>query len=153
MLLAPIIGGVYGILHDQLTYSISTEYYTKYKFYQFGLMNEGNEALIAHPRMGVSAVGFMATWWVGLPIGVVLALLGLRHSDYKRMFKVSMKAMIITLIVAFATGLLGLAYGKWYLASAGVGWSMPESLADPENFIALGSMHNFSYVGGLFENI
>lgn len=28
--LAPLIGGLYGILHDQLTYTISPEYYTKF---------------------------------------------------------------------------------------------------------------------------
>lgn len=42
ILIAPIIGGLYGILHDQLTYTISPEYYTKFKFYQFGLMDLGN---------------------------------------------------------------------------------------------------------------
>lgn len=65
VIITPIIGGLYGILHDQLTYSISPEYYTKFKFYQFGLMDMGNEAIFPNPRIEVSAVGFMATWWMG----------------------------------------------------------------------------------------
>lgn len=37
IILPTIIAGFYGILHDQLTYTISSEYFTKFKFYQFGL--------------------------------------------------------------------------------------------------------------------
>lgn len=147
--LAPIIGGLYGILHDQLTYTISPEYYTKFKFYQFGLIDMGNEAIFPNPRIEVSAVGFMATWWMGLPIGLVLGLVGLIHRNNKQMFLATMKAIIVTIIVAFTTGLVGLIYGKLYLANKGVDWWLPENLIDTKNFIAVGSMHNFSYLGGL----
>ena len=145
----PIIGGIYGIIHDQLTYSISPEYYTKFKFYQFGLMDLGNEAIFPHPRIEVSAVGFMATWWMGLPIGLILGLVGLIHKDSRQMLRVTLRAIIVTVMVAFATGLLGLTYGMLYLAETGVTWWLPENLIDTKNFIAVGSMHNFSYLGGL----
>lgn len=147
--IAPLLGGIYGILHDQLTYTISPEYYTKFKFYQFGLMDLGNEAIFPNPRVEVSVVGFMATWWMGLPIGLILGLVGLIHKESKQMFRVTMKAIILTVIVAFITGLFGLAYGKFYLAEKGVGWWMPNNLIDTKNFITVGSMHNFSYLGGL----
>ena len=149
IILAPIIGGLYGILHDQLTYTISPEYYTKFKFYQFGLMDLGNEAIFPTPRLQVSVVGFMATWWMGLPIGLILGLVGLVHKDSKIMFQTTIKAIIVTVIIAFATGLIGLAYGKIYLADTGVNWWLPENLIDTKNFIVVGSMHNFSYLGGL----
>lgn len=149
IVIAPLIGGLYGILHDQLTYTISPEYYTKFKFYQFGLMDLGNEAIFPSPRLQVSAVGFMATWWMGLPIGLILGLVGLVHKDSKQMFNSTIKAIIITIIVAFSTGLIGLAYGKTYLAETGVNWWLPDNLIDTKNFIAVGSMHNFSYLGGL----
>lgn len=148
--IAPIIGGIYGILHDQMTYTISPEYYTKFKFYQFGLMDIGNEAIFPNPRIEVSAVGFMATWWMGLPIGLILGLVGLIHINHRQMFKVTMHAILITVIIAFVTGLIGLAYGKLFLADKGVDWWLPENLIDTENFISVGSMHNFSYLGGIF---
>ena len=147
--LAPLIGGVYGILHDQITYTISPEYYTKFKFYQFGFMDLGKEAIFPNPRIEVSAVGFLATWWMGLPIGLILGLIGLVHKDNKQMFSATIGAIIVTVIVAFTTGLIGLAYGKFYLADTGVNWWIPDNLFDKRNFIAVGSMHNFSYIGGL----
>ncbi len=147
--LGPLIGGLYGIIHDQLTYTISPEYYTKFKFYQFGLMDIGNEAIFPNPRLEVSAVGFMATWWMGLPIGLILGLVGLTIKDNKQMFRITLKAFVLTTIVAFITGLIGLAYGKFVLAETGVSWWLPENLINKKNFIAVGSMHNFSYIGGL----
>lgn len=147
--LGPIIGGLYGIIHDQLTYTISPEYYTKFKFYQFGLMDIGNEAIFTNPRLEVSAVGFMATWWMGLPIGLILGLVGLTIKDNNNFFLTVFKAFILTTIVAFATGLIGLVYGKLHLAETGVNWWLPDNLIDKKNFIAVGSMHNFSYIGGL----
>jgi hypothetical protein len=147
--LTPLIGGLYGVLHDQLTYTISPEYYTKFKFYQFGLMDIGNEAIFPNPRNEVSIVGFLATWWMGLPIGIVLALVGLVHSDSKKLFRATMGAIVVTIIIAFTTGLIGLAYGKFYLADTGVNLWLPDNLIDKKNFIAVGSMHNFSYLGGL----
>lgn len=149
IVIAPILGGLYGILHDQLTYSISPEYYTKFKFFQFGLMDLGNEAIFPNPRIQVAIVGFLATWWMGLPIGLILALVGLIHTSRKKMLRTTMAAICVVAVVAFATGLIGLAYGSVSLADRGVDWWLPDNLIDKKSFIAVGSMHNFSYLGGL----
>lgn len=148
IVIAPLIGGFYGIIHDQLTYTISKEYYTKFKFIQFGFIDQGNEAILPNPRLYASAVGFLATWWMGIPIGIILGLVGLVHKDYKQIFKITMKAFVITVIVAFFTGLIGLVYGELYLANRGVNWWLPDNLIDTKSFISVGSMHNFSYLGG-----
>ena len=36
-----LIAGLYGVLHDQLTYSISAEYFSDFKFYQFSYLDVG----------------------------------------------------------------------------------------------------------------
>ena len=112
-------------------------------------MDIGKEAIFPNPRLEVSAVGFLATWWMGIPIGIILGLVGLVHRDNKQMFRVTMKAIVVTIIIAFVTGLVGLAYGKLQLANTGVDWYLPDNLIDTKKFIAVGSMHNFSYLGGL----
>lgn len=143
------MAGLYGILHDQLTYTISPEYYTKFKFYQFNLSVLGDEAIFPNPRIEVSIVGFLATWWVGLFIGLILGLVGLIHHNAKLMFFITFRALLLTLLVAFITGLYGLIYGKFFLEHAGSNWYLPENLVDHKNFIAVGCMHNHSYLGGL----
>jgi len=148
-----LLGGIYGILHDQLTYSISPEYYTKFKFYQFGFMDVSNDAIFPNPRLYVSLVGFFATWWMGLFIGCLLGLVGLIHTGWKLMFTITLKAFLLTIAVAFITGLVGLFYGHFFLADLPkeefYNWFIPENLVDFKNFIKVGSMHNFSYTGGV----
>ena len=56
-LLGSLVAGVYGIIHDQVTYSISTEYFTRLKFSQFHYANFG-----FRPRVFVGEIGFLATW-------------------------------------------------------------------------------------------
>ena len=51
-----LIAGAYGILHDQITYTISPEYFTKLKFEQFHYANFGLPR-----RVFVGEVGFLAT--------------------------------------------------------------------------------------------
>lgn len=146
--LTPLLAGLYGIIHDQFTYTICHEYYTKFKFYQLGLVDMGTEAILPDPRIAVAAVGFMATWWTGVFIGIGNALVGLLQKDNKIMLKMILKATLITIIITVLTGIVGLCYGKFYLAKTGVNWWLPNNLIDKEAFIAVGSMHNFSYLGG-----
>ncbi len=147
--LMPLVGGVYGVLHDQLTYTICPEYYTKFKFYQFGLMATGNEAIFPNPRVQVSIVGFLATWWMGVPVGLTLGLIGLVHRDQKQMLKSTSKATLVTLAVTLCVGLMGLGYGYFYLSNTEVNWWFPKNLIDKKSFVTVGEMHNFSYLGGI----
>ena len=161
LIIAPILGGIYGIIHDQITYTISEEYYTKFKFIQFGLSqdhwgmghNIGTEKLpeieLRQPRLGVSIIGVLATWWVGMIIGIILGLVGLIHKNGKDMFMKTIKAFILTTIIALVTGIVGLIYGNLFLTKNRPNWYLPENLIDFDNFIMVGSMHNFSYLGGL----
>lgn len=153
ILISCLLGGIYGILHDQLTYSISEEYYTKFKFLQFGFVDFGKEAILPHPRIYVSMVGFLATWWMGFFIGVFLALLGFIHADAKQMLTITLKSFLLTILIAFLTGIVGLAYGRFVLAGQPreefYNWYIADNLNDFKSFIAVGSMHNFSYLGGV----
>lgn len=153
LLVTPVIGGLYGILHDQLTYTISPEYYTKFKFYQFGFVDRVGQTEFPYARLRVCGVGFLATWWMGIPIGLILGLVGLIHSDWDEMFTITMKAIFVTVLVAFITGVIGLLYGFFFLAGqpieAFANWYFPNNLLEFRNFVTVGSMHNFSYIGGL----
>ena len=163
LIIAPILGGAYGIVHDQITYTISNEYYSKFKFIQFGLNNWGMgenigtettpEIKLNNPRIGAAIVGFLATWWVGMIIGIILGLIGLIHRNGKEMFKITMRATLITIGIALIVWIIGLIYGKLFLASNPPNWFLPENLINRTNFIMVGSMHNFSYLGGLIGMI
>lgn len=151
IILSIMIAGIYGILHDQTTYSISPEYYTKFKFIQFGLL-ESYDTPIRNLRLMVAVTGWMATWWVGLIIGIILSFLYLKHKSFGIMIKASVKAILITIALAIISGIAGYTYGSLIMINQPetyAGWYIPESVTDINSFVIVGSIHNFSYIGAL----
>ncbi len=65
------------------------------------------------------------------------------------MFKVTLKAFLLTVIIALVIGLLGLVYRKIVLVPNPPDWHLPDNLIAKDRFIMVGSMDNFSYLGGL----
>ena len=147
-ILATVIAGVYGMIHDQLTYIISPEYYTKFKFIQFNI--DENQL---NTRVAISLVGFFATWWFGLFIGLIIGTLSLKFPDWKIMLKYSIKSIYIILLTTFITEIIGFFYGTFILSerprSYFDSWFIPENIIDLKNYITVGCIHNFGYVGGL----
>ena len=66
LVLAICAAGIFGMLHDQISYTVSNEYYTKFKFIQFDLLD-----LQLPDRVRAAMVGFLASWWMGVPLGVL----------------------------------------------------------------------------------
>lgn len=148
MLIAMVIGSIYGVLHDQFTYTICPAYYTEFKFFQFGIFNYDQPIQLKHPRIWVSLVGLLSTWWFGLLLGFVIGLLDLFYSSQAYTIRLALKAIGINLVIALLTGLVGFIYGKFILQEAPIYWNIPHSVVDVKRFIVVGTMHNFSYVGG-----
>ena len=149
MMLAPLVAGLYGALHDQISYTVAPEYYTKFKFIQFHLTDSPWP-----DRARAAIVGFRASWWMGLPIGAVVGFAGLIQRDANAMLRASLHAFVVAIAVTLLVGLLGLAQG--FLATRGAihradyaGWFLPSDLTDLRRFVCAGTMHNASYVGGL----
>lgn len=153
LVLSPLIGGFYGILHDQVTYSVSPEYFTKFKFYQFGL----KIFILGDQRVGAMLVGILAAWWMGLIIGLIQGALSLLF-DARSMFGRWFRALMITMGIAVVTPVV--AVSVWlviqklspspaetiYLPAF-----VPDGIKvdDAKAFAAVGVIHNFSYIGGL----
>jgi hypothetical protein len=145
LVLLPLIAGLYGALHDQLSYTIAPEYFTRFKYDQFGF----EPAWFGGHRATVAVIGFLATWWVGLLMALFIAPLGLMFKEPAHMRREVIRATGITLGIALLSGLAGLAYGWWFLDSAPNGWYLPDGLSDPHAFLAVGGLHNFGYAGGV----
>lgn len=145
LVLIPLLAGLYGALHDQLSYTIAPEYFTKFKYQQFGFEPEW----FGGHRATVAVIGFLATWWVGLLIALFLVPLSLMFKDPLRMRKELRRTVVVTLGMAAACALLGLAYGWFFIERVPHGWHYPEGVVDQRAFLSVGSMHNMSYLGGV----
>jgi len=148
--IAVILASLYGIIHNQISYTVSSEYFTKLKFIQFGLL----DTAIAE-RVRASMVGFLASWWMGIPIGVLISAVGFIHKGYKRMFKISFRSMLVAIIFTMFFGLCGLVYGYFQTSSINLneyyGWRIPENIENIRRFLCAGYMHNSAYLGGVLS--
>lgn len=145
-----VIASVYGILHDQFTYTVSPEYYTKFKFIMFGLASDPEETM-EYPRLAVTLTGIIATWWVGLIIGIVFGLVSLLHKDRKAMLRSSVKAILLAIAITTVSGFAGLGYGWFTRNTDGIELYYRYeygAIKDIISFHITGCMHNFSYLGG-----
>jgi hypothetical protein len=121
LLIATLLAALYGVLHDQITYSLCPEYYTKFKFIQFGLADEDLAAQFSDPRRQVATVGFLATAWFGALLGLVLGLVALIFKDARTMFRMGGRSVKDFITVgsihncSYLGGLVGLLFGIVYL--------------------------------------
>jgi hypothetical protein len=147
-LLGSVIAGTYGIIHDHITYSISREYFTHFKFDQFNWAN-----LRLGSRGFVSCIGFLATWWVGLIVAWILArrMIPNQSRAIARRKILSGFAVVFAAVIVF--GLFGFAYGI-YRGPAGDYSSWEPALerlgvTDKWSFLRVAYIHNAGYLGGL----
>lgn len=146
LVVAVVLASAYGVVHNQISFTVSPEYFTKYKFQQFGLVDSP-----LPERVRASIVGFEASWWMGPPIGLLVGVAGFLHRGHRRMLKVSLQSFVIVMAFTLIVGLFGLLCG--YLVTGSIateelsGWT-PEDVVEPRRFVCAGFMHNSSYLGG-----
>jgi hypothetical protein len=138
------IAGIYGFLHDQISYTVSPEYFTKLKFQQFYIPE------VLYNRIGAGIVGIKATWWMGLVIGIIIIPIGLIIPGWKNYFIIMVWTFIYIILTALIMGIIALIYGliKYDINNL-PNFNVPDGVENAVNFCVVGNMHNFSYIGGL----
>ena len=143
-----VLAGCYGILHDQITYSISEEYFTRLKFSQFRWANLG-----LPPRAFVAEIGFLATWWVGLFAAWFLARVTVPAFPPRVARRHTLRGFLIVAAFALASFVVGYFLGAWRaFASDLSGWEEARSalgIVDLPHFVHVAYIHNAGYLGGL----
>jgi len=139
-----LVAAAYGALHDQASYAISHEYFTKMKFVQFAWADVG-----LAPRAFASEVGALASWWVGAIAGWSLGRVGFADPPTTPRRDV-VRAFAIVLGAAVVGGAVGAALGV--VASRDVSgwreWTRELWLADTPSFVVVAYLHAGSYAGG-----
>ena len=147
-LLGAVLGGTYGILHDQVSFTISPEYFTKFKYNQFDYADFG-----LPDRIFVAEIGALATWWVGFFCVWFLARRLLPHQPRPLAYRQIILGFALVGVFAVGAGLVGLLYGIWVdLPTEAPHWAHAFRTLDirqPENFIRVAYLHNASYLGGI----
>jgi hypothetical protein len=148
MALGAVAGGLYGVAHDQVTYSMGPEYFTRLKFDQFASAAPpgGSERLFA------GIIGFLATWWVGALVVWILARVSLMRAGILPSAREMAAAVGIVFAVSMTAAAGGWLWGLWRRTTGyDEGWiDLADSLgvADLGAFMSVAYVHNASYLGG-----
>ena len=138
ILSAVLLAGFYGALFDQITYTVSNEFFTKMRFHQHGVKGNVNE------RWEVAKIGFENTWKVGLILGTFLSLGGLLQSSNRKMLAVTMQSIVISMVTGFLFGIIALLF-----AHPSIEIASEMNIENKDAFNKVLSMNNYSYVGGI----
>jgi len=141
---ACVAAGLYGAVHNQVSYTISPDYFHAFKFKQFhvapGLQN----------RVGASWVGWQAAWWMGVVAGGPLILVGRKLFADWSIVRPVLEAYLVLTITALLIG--GGALLRAYLvidaAHLPPFWIPPDAV-DPVAFSRAGELHDASYAGAV----
>src|SRR5947209_7401592 len=104
---ACLIAGLYGALHDQISFTVSPDYYYHFKFHRFRIPEN------LQGRIGAGIVGWYATWWMGLIVGVPILLVGLVLPDWRAYVRHTLIAFTVAAGTAFAVGFGALIYASF----------------------------------------
>ena len=143
-----LIAGVYGILHDHITYSIGPEYFTKLKFDQFRYADFG-----FGERVFVSCIGFLATWWVGFIIAWFFSRRWIPNQPRSLAYLAILKGFAIVFACGLLAGICGYYYGIWRGRDSDYSAWLPIirrlQITDTWAFVRVAYIHNASYLGAL----
>jgi hypothetical protein len=148
LLAGSLIAGLYGAIHNQVSYTVSPEFFHKFKFIQFRIPS------MFHNRLGASIVGFNASIWTGLAAGLPLVLLGFVHREPRTYTRHVLVAFLIVALSAFCWAVAALwlidQYGRFLPPGSTIlAASTPEGVKDRMAFTNAGMMHNLGYIGGV----
>ncbi len=145
LFISSVSAGVYGIIYDQISYSVSPEFFEKLRFPEDGYHVSSR----LHPRLKAAYAGWTNTWPVGLVLGGILSLAGLMHHNLRRMLTTTLLSFFFTLAISFMFGMVGLYMGSTEWGNDDAYVNLRADLHDPTHFKMVQNMQNFSYVGAL----
>jgi hypothetical protein len=128
-LVGGIIAGVYGMVHDAITFRIGPSYFEDFKFDQFRWADFG----LPRPWFAVE-IGFLASWWVGFGAAYFMGRYAGEHLG-----KELLLAVLGAVLRMLALAILAFAISHW----AGIRSAENE-------FQHVAWIHNSSYTGAFF---
>ncbi|HYF36245.1 MAG TPA: hypothetical protein VD994_13205 [Prosthecobacter sp.] len=142
-----VIAGLYGVVHDQVTYTLAPEYFTRLKFGQFAYLNRAQPV-----RVIVAEIGFLATWWVGFFSMWFMGRITVPHESPRRAAKRSFKGVMMIVVTALASAIIAYAIAPEPGDERLMNWGplgQELGITNLSAFVRVAYIHNGSYLGGL----
>jgi hypothetical protein len=154
--IAVVAAVLYGLINDQITITISAEYFATFKRDQFAPVLQQVGLLGAPTRIQAVIIGALAAWWYGLFLGIVLGISSVvgHHAPLstRRYVRAIGGVMAITFCISVLFG--GAAYITEPLVRPDAAhWPFLGGIRDVRRAYAVGWWHNGAYLGALAATI
>ena len=137
--LCVLVGVIYGIVHDQITARICLEYFTVFHPDVFHTQS---------PTLLALGWGVLATWWVSVTLGVLLAIAS-RAGSRPKLASLELIPLLVKLLTVMAFCALSAGLAGYFLKGLGMEYyntSIPKAMMG--RFYADLWAHNMSYFSG-----
>ncbi len=139
-----IAGVLYGVAHDQVTARVCVEYFTVYHPDVFHTQS---------PTLLAFGWGVLATWWVSLLLGILLAIAA-RAGSTPKAAVTDLAPKVLRLLITMALCSLAAGIGGYFLQGFGMEYyatGIPKQIR--HNFYADLWAHNMAYLSGFTGGI
>lgn len=147
-----VAAGLYGIINDQITVTISPEYFSVFKHQQFLSALEVLHVQAAPLRVQASVVGALSTFWFGVILGCVMGAAGICGSRPVLPDKLYRKAVVaimaFTLLMAALYGAIGWQIAPYFGVNS-LPWPFLKGISDARAAFAVGVWHTGAYNAGV----
>lgn len=140
---------IYGITHDLITSKISPEFYTKFTFFNFGILDDYERPFNGNWTLALVWVGFFSTWWFGLFTGLILGISGIKYSEEKQILNKTFKSILIVIGITILFGIVGYGIAELNPSEIITNYDLPFKIEDKVAFNKVLEIHNYSYLGGI----
>lgn len=123
------LAGLYGMVHNQISYSYAPTYFVDLKFPQFGI------PVADRDEIGAALVGWYASWWMGTILGALFVLQGFRISSHTTFVWAFLKSSILIVILTLLLGVLALIWAVNFVEARHI----------PNNFLTYGSQEPLKF--------
>ena len=154
--IAVLAAMLYGIANDQITVTISPEYFSVFKREQFAPILEQVGLLDAPTRAQALVVGVASTWWYGLFLGIVLGFSSMagRYAPLPTRRYVSALAWVMAATLGASVLFGATAYvAEPFVRPDATHWPFLAGIRDVRRAFAVCWWHNGAYLGALVATI
>ena len=142
LILAPMMASLYGFIHDQITFSISEEFFTKFRFKDYDMPYSW------HPRAKAGMIGILNAWQAGIPFGLILTMVGRIHQNNNKLLFYTFYAYLLTFFFSFLFSMIAV-YLPEASDMAAIRKNLPDNILDPAAFQRVETINNYGYIGGI----
>lgn len=146
-----VITIIYTILHDQVAFSISSDFFYRYSFYQYGIATEGLSWVPELPRYEVFKLSLYSSWWIGIILALVTCFVGFSDRSKSMKMRDFRSAFFIGITMAIITSGIGAFLGSIVdspTLTTSVLFENKGSVLEHKNFEIARYMDISSYIGG-----